>query len=524
MVDQERIRKAVAEIIEAIGDDNSREGLRETPRRIAEMYDELFSGMDQDPLEVLRVGFEEDAHQEMIVVRDIPFYSICEHHFLPFHGVAHIGYIPKGKVVGISKLARVVEILARRPQMQERLVSQIADTIVEGLQPRGVAVVIEAEHLCYDQETEILTDEGWRKFAALGDERVAQIDPQTLEMTFARPLAKVAYRYSGPMYRYHSDCVDLLVTPDHRMLVKSEWHFYRGGGPWRFVPARAIPSRGKCILPQACLWSGTAVADTYKLAGRDIAGDDYLRFMGIWLSEGCTYEKPDHKGYMVVVSQAPGEVADRIRALFNRLPWNWWENSTPAGVRQFIIADKALYETLAPFGKTGDKHIPADVKNATPEQLRLFMEWYGMGDEHRYDRNLPRWQYVSKSPQLIDDIQEVLIRLGIAGGVQTYGNYARLETRTHKRQEGAGYKWYGMLTPEHRSVVDYEGMVYCVTVPTGAVLVRRNGKTAVSGNCMTMRGIKKPGSKVVTSATRGIFRSRPETRAEFFSIVQGKEM
>ncbi len=147
-IDKERIEKAVLEIILAIGEDPNREGLRDTPRRIAEMYAELFEGLHQDPMEVLRVGFEEEEHQEMVILRDIPFYSMCEHHFLPFHGVAHIGYIPDKRIVGISKLARVVEILARRPQLQERLTGQIADVIMEGLQPKGVGVIIEAEHLC----------------------------------------------------------------------------------------------------------------------------------------------------------------------------------------------------------------------------------------------------------------------------------------------------------------------------------------------------------------------------------------
>ncbi len=147
VIDEERIKHAVAEILLAIGEDPAREGLAGTPRRIAEMYREIFGGLRTDPREVLRVGFEE-GHQEMIVLRDIPFYSMCEHHLLPFHGVAHIGYIPNGRVVGISKLARVVEILARRPQLQERLTSQIADAIVDELQPRGVAVVVKAEHLC----------------------------------------------------------------------------------------------------------------------------------------------------------------------------------------------------------------------------------------------------------------------------------------------------------------------------------------------------------------------------------------
>src|SRR3990172_7495804 len=146
-VDQERVARAVREILEAIGEDATREGLRETPRRIAEMYEELFAGLHQDPREVLSTGFQE-PHREMVILKGIPFYSLCEHHFLPFHGQAHVGYVPEGRIVGMSKIARAVDILAHRPQMQERLTSQIADAMMEGLAADGVAVVIEAEHLC----------------------------------------------------------------------------------------------------------------------------------------------------------------------------------------------------------------------------------------------------------------------------------------------------------------------------------------------------------------------------------------
>jgi GTP cyclohydrolase I len=145
--DAARLRKAVREIIQAVGEDPKREGLVETPRRVAEMYAEVFSGLREDPADVLRVGFEE-GHQELVLVKDIPFYSMCEHHFLPFHGVAHVGYIPNGRVVGLSKLARALEILARRPQLQERLTSQLADVIMSTLEPAGVAVVVQAIHLC----------------------------------------------------------------------------------------------------------------------------------------------------------------------------------------------------------------------------------------------------------------------------------------------------------------------------------------------------------------------------------------
>ncbi len=147
MIDQVRIEQAVRTILEAIGEDPAREGLVDTPRRIAEMYAELFAGLYQDPREFLRGGFEE-TYQGMVVLRDIPFYSMCEHHFLPFYGVAHVGYIPHQRMVGISKIARALETLARRPQLQERLTAQLADAIEETLRPAGVGVILEATHLC----------------------------------------------------------------------------------------------------------------------------------------------------------------------------------------------------------------------------------------------------------------------------------------------------------------------------------------------------------------------------------------
>jgi GTP cyclohydrolase I len=139
--------EALRTMIREIGEDPDREGLRATPERIARMYAELFEGLHMDPVAVLSVGFEE-GHDEMVILKDIPFYSMCEHHFLPFHGVAHVGYLPDGRIVGLSKLARAVEIFARRPQVQERLSSQIAECVEDVLGAKGVGVVVQAEHLC----------------------------------------------------------------------------------------------------------------------------------------------------------------------------------------------------------------------------------------------------------------------------------------------------------------------------------------------------------------------------------------
>ncbi len=146
-LDQERIERAVREILSAIGEDASREGLVDTPRRVAEMYAELFSGLGRDPASVLRVQFTAPL-DELVIVRDVRFASLCEHHLLPFYGVAHVGYLPDGCVIGMSKVARLVDLLAHRPQVQERLTTEIADALDGSLQPKGVGVVLEAEHLC----------------------------------------------------------------------------------------------------------------------------------------------------------------------------------------------------------------------------------------------------------------------------------------------------------------------------------------------------------------------------------------
>ncbi len=147
--DAARAEAAIRELLIAVGEDPEREGLRDTPARVARAYAEIFAGLRQDPAEALSASFD-IGHEELVLVKDIEVYSTCEHHLVPFHGVAHVGYIPSrdGRVTGLSKLARLVDVYARRPQVQERLTSQIADAMVQHLNPRGVLVVVECEHLC----------------------------------------------------------------------------------------------------------------------------------------------------------------------------------------------------------------------------------------------------------------------------------------------------------------------------------------------------------------------------------------
>lgn len=147
MVDKKKIEEAVKLLLEGIGEDVNREGLLETPSRIARMYEEIFAGMDESAEVHLSKTFSSTG-SEMVIETDITFYSTCEHHFMPFYGKAHVAYIPNGKVVGLSKLARAVEVYAKRPQIQEQLTGQVADDLMKYLAPKGVIIMMEAEHMC----------------------------------------------------------------------------------------------------------------------------------------------------------------------------------------------------------------------------------------------------------------------------------------------------------------------------------------------------------------------------------------
>ena len=147
-IDRDYIEGAVSGILKAIGEDPDREGLLKTPERVAKAYDELLSGYRTDPIDLLNEAIFEVSYDEMVIVRDIEFYSMCEHHMLPFLGRAHVAYLPKGKIIGLSKIPRIVDMFAKRLQVQERMTRQIADLVDELLHPKGVAVVVEGLHLC----------------------------------------------------------------------------------------------------------------------------------------------------------------------------------------------------------------------------------------------------------------------------------------------------------------------------------------------------------------------------------------
>jgi len=512
-MDKKKIEKAVRDILIAVGEDPSRKDLKDTPRRVAEMYAEILAGSGVNPEKELEVVFEKE-HDEIILLKDIPLYSVCEHHLLPFIGKAHVAYIPSNnRVTGLSKLVRVVDAFSRRLQVQERLTTDIAEVIMKKLKPKGVLVVIEAEHLCYDGRTEILTSNGWKFFKKIRkNDKVGQVDINTRELTFVNPGKIIAYKYKGKMVGIKSLSMDLLVTPDHRVCYSSEWKFYNKKSRWQVAPAISLVNK-YIVIPRVCIWKGRD-RGSVKVGKYKISFDNFMKLFGIWVSEGCTTKAGDRKFF--VVSQSPkSKCFSEIESLFKDLRVKYIKCRSGSTV-QFRIEGDDFYDFFKIFGKSRDKYIPDMIKEASPKYLKLFLEWYIKGDGHIKKNKAVH--FVSVSEKLIDDLQEICVKIGIGCTKQNNNNCYRMETHRTKNRED---KWYSKIMPRNFSIQNYEGMVYCVSVPKGLLLVRRNGRVAVSGNCMSMRGVKKPGVTTITSAVRGVFRRNEKTRSEALSLIRG---
>ncbi|RLJ70397.1 GTP cyclohydrolase I [Hydrogenivirga caldilitoris] len=530
MVDKEKIKQAIRLFLEGIGEDPDREGLRETPDRIARMWEEFESMRSFD----MKLFEEFGEYNEMVLVKDITFYSLCEHHLLPFFGKVHIAYIPDGVICGLSKLVRTVRAFALRPQVQERLTEEIADFLEGELKPKGVAVVMSAEHLCYSEDTEILTDQGWKLFKELnGTEKVAQVYPDTLEIEFTEPVMYHRYPYKGYMINFRNKSLNLLVSPDHKMLFSTDWIFSKSRRENVWLTERADKLLGRTIIvPQAGIMKGKE-KEYFEIESEDsvsyygntalktralkVNANTFLKFLGMYLAEGCVYENPNYRMHKVRIVQKEGYKAELMESVLREMPFKVFKHRRTNGVVEFFINSKALCNFLSPLGKSKDKRLPKEIFNLSPDQKLLFLQYYSLGDG--YIKPNGKLHLVSKSKKLMDDIQALLVTIGISTTVyESYTNdqvYYRLETRGDKQGR---YKFYSKVRESLKE--PYEGYIYSVTVPSGFILVRREGRTAISGNCMSMRGAMSPGHQTVTSALRGVFLKDMKTREEFLKLVR----
>ncbi len=499
-IDKEKIEKAIRLFLEGIGEDPDREGLKDTPKRIAKMWEEFKSHEDFNMTIFEDIG----EYNEMIVVKDIQFYSVCEHHLLPFFGKAHIAYIPNKKICGLSKLVRVVNKFSYRPQVQERLTAQIAEFLEKELQPKGVAVVLEAEHLCYSSDTEILTDKGWKLFKKLKPEdKVAQVNPETLEISFVEPAAYIKYPFRGMMINFIGDSIDLLVSPDHKILYSTE-----DSGKWISEPAYKVKDLKSVFIPQAgfinredmeffeikedCIGSDSNLLTEKKVIVR---GDTFIKFLAIYLLKGYVSDKK-----VVIIQER--EKAKKTKDILEELPFRYSTVDREDGRLEFVIDSGTLADYLR---KLADKYIPEEILLSSNRQKKLFLEYLA-------GENIS----VNKSKKLVDTLQAIYTTLGTIAVIHEIkddrgDSYYKLEIKN---------RYYSKV--EEVREIPYNDYIYSVTVPEGYILVRRNRKTAISGNCMSMRGVKNPSSYTVTSKLTGVFMENPKTREEFLNLINSK--
>lgn len=347
-------------------------------------------------------------------------------------------------------------------------------------------------HLCYDAETEILTENGWIGFPDLvAGVRVLAARPSDLKAEWQMPTGYVRHWHDGEMVHYKSGTCDMLVTPDHRVFYKDHFDWKNGNitTDWRVKPASQAPRN--LMLPQAVMWpeDGPMVEFGGHIWEPELLGE----FMGWFLSEGCT--SPDRNNIRIV--QKDGPKSDRLQVCLARLPFTVGKHKGSApDTYCYGFSDRTLAAELRKLGKSRDKYIPDVVKNLPAKALRKLIKAFCDGDGQANPINPMKWTLISISKRLIDDLQECAVKAGWATSASArldstpsfFDGYARKPTTTWRLYVRTGRvderKWYADLTSEHVTKPHYTGLVYCVSVPYGGVVVRRNGRVTVSGNCI----------------------------------------
>ncbi len=336
---------------------------------------------------------------------------------------------------------------------------------------------------CYDEKTEILTDEGWKYFKDLNKtEKVAQVNSETMNMEWIKPTHYFEYDYNDKMIEIKTKSMDLLVTPNHNMFISDETSFYKGKPKWRFERADKI---GRCVIPQACNWASQPITEfvlpeiryqkSRKILEKRFSGNDFCAFMGIWLSEGCTTYPKQYRVEIAQSKKVNQKKYGEIEELLSRLPFNILEFDD-----RFRISSKQLFIYLRQFGKCRDKFVPEIIKNSSKEQIKIFLDWFLMGDgcKRKWKENGNEiMRFGSMSETMIDDIQELLIKIGYScTKYKRKDGYCTVDTRTTKNNLD---KNYSRIRKEYIKEKNYNGKIYCIEVPTHIIIVRRNGRVSL---------------------------------------------
>lgn len=529
------------------------ENVKNSGARVAKGFYQMVltrNDLVQELRDIFAVRFPTDTTEPQLVMQSgIKAVSLCPHHLLPIESVVHYGYItePGNSVIGLSKFVRIAQVLARRAVIQETYTQDLADVMRLGtvgthligkpVSPH-VGVVVNASHGCFDGQTEILTEKGWVRFDKLKQGiRVAQVDLESMQTTLTTPTEYIKYPVKNEgMHYYNSQKTNLFMTDNHRVVLRSSWKHLnsRESSPWEVIEAKDVPS--EFYVPTKIDWQGGVSIEDQEFDGMTVRASKYLALLGLYFAEGC-----NRRNGIEIVQKIGTESHDKMEKLIYSLGFPVSEYvETKWDCKHWYINAPELAQHLLKYGRTCKKmRIPKYVQNAPQEQIQKFMDWYYLGDGDKWHLVKPEAErghnFVihTASKKMARDLQLMYFKLGLYCTIQNYegetfmserhglsGMHYKVWQNIGKTREFEGVEG-AFLRTSNREIVNYTGNVYCVSVPTGAIVIRRNEKISVIGNCMSCRGVMSP-SRTQTSLFTGLL-STPMWRSDFFRGIEETE-
>ena len=528
--------------------DEERENLEHSPERVARaLFEMVFTTeeIEQKLGAILRKVFPLASAETTRFLWPLPIiqgpilvHGICPHHFLPIMYSVTYGYsaLEGNGVLGISKLTRIAKILARRPIMQEQYTKDLASVLTrhtisgthtlgndqEFVQAPLAGAIVTGAHCCYSPDTEVLTEEGWVRFDKLKKGiKAVQVDISTGEATAVAPLSYIKQRNSfSELIHFEGPMVDLLVTPDHRMVYNGTWR-YSNGKDWIVGSAQDMPNA--FYVPTKIDWCGGDDIDDHTFDGVRINGMDFAKLLGLYYAEGCWRGTcitdqdgvPTYSSSGVEINQKVGTPeAKKMRKFLYRLGFNIHEyTDTKTQIIFWKIKSPALGDYVLQVGRyCTETRVPTLIKRATKPYIIAFLKGYYLGDGDKFHRkegsSLNRGSVISTaSKDMAEDLQLLYYLAGKLTHIHSYegapyqkgGNKYRIWQQIGKKLVRDGLMGAYVNVQRHKTEVKYSGFVYCIEVPTGALVVRRNGKISVCGNCMLCRGVESPATTTTES-------------------------
>lgn len=490
---EDKLTDLMTQILTELGEDIAGEDMKDTPRRFSKALIDMSTETKVAP----KMSTFPSKSQSLVIVRGIKVRSLCRHHLFPFFGEATVAYIPNGKILGLSKFQRAMDYIAEKPQDQEKLTDEYISYIREHLDPKSIVVKITTVHTCYSSDTEVLTESGFVNVAELhnnlnkyGEHKVATYNLETNKIEYQKPINYHKRYYKGKMVEFLRS--RQLVTPNHRVVYRTDWdNRVNVNNPYKVGIADTLMD-SDCIIPIAGICDFTGfIPSLNRLWDEKL----FAELLGIYIAEGSYSTTKGGRTYCRISQNKKNPAFARIEYLLTELGIEYRIELNRGDNYNFrITKDLELIAFFKTFGRSADRFIPDNYKYCYPEISLALVAGFYQGDGSMVKNNA---NYTTISYRLASDIQEVLSLNGVGCKLYKRPNAECFDVIQYIRKDGK-IKPYIREYAKDINEVDYADNVYCLTVPNSTLVMRRKGKIFISGNCMSVRGVKCNNSDTTT--------------------------